>query len=98
MGPGKWALVSGPLGYGKSTLAGELVRSAGAPYAWVNVDARDDLPRFAQHFVAALAAIDEHAGAEAKLALETAASDEELGAAIANDVISLDGNGVIVID
>jgi len=60
----KLTLVSGPAGYGKTTLVTEWLQGAGRAVAWLSLDEADNEPRrFLTYLVAALRAVDEKLGA-----------------------------------
>ena len=97
LGAGGWALLSAPAGYGKSTLASELVHAADSQ-AWITVDELDDLPRFAIHVLAACDPLGDRIGAETRLALDGAASEQALGDALLGDLLELERELVLVVD
>lgn len=67
--PGAMILLSGPAGFGKTTLASEFVKSLPGPAAWVALDEGDNDPvRFWSYFITACQSLQAHFG-EAALAL-----------------------------
>lgn len=67
--PGAWALLSGPAGFGKTTLLGEFIERYQKPVAWLSLDAADNDPaRFWTYFVTACQSIQPGLG-ESALAL-----------------------------
>ena len=53
--PGSFALLSGPAGFGKTTLLSEFVAALGLPVAWVSLDEGDNDPiRFWSYLITSL--------------------------------------------
>ena len=95
-------LLSGPAGAGKTTLLGQWLAARGRPVAWLTLDARDDAPGVLAHLVAALQPQAPGTGRAALglLRLPGAVPPADLGAALADELAALPGDGeaVVVID
>ena len=67
--PGRVVLLSGPAGFGKTTLLSEFVAASGRAAAWVSLDEGDNDPiQFWRYLIAACQTVQPEAG-EAALAL-----------------------------
>ena len=67
--PGSFALLSGPAGFGKTTLLGEFVTQLHQPVAWVSLDEGDNDPvRFWSYVITACQSVQPGVG-ESALAL-----------------------------
>ena len=67
--PGAWTLLSGPAGFGKTTLLSEFIELYRQPVAWLSLDTADNDPtRFWTYFIAACQSVRAGVG-EAALAL-----------------------------
>lgn len=64
--PNTWGLVSGPAGFGKTTLVSEFIKQYRQPVAWLALDDADNDPiRFWTYFIAACQALEAGIGAAA---------------------------------
>ena len=69
--PGSFALLSGPAGFGKTTLLSEFMAALQQPVAWVSFDAGDDDPiQFWSYVIAACQSIEPEVGESALSLLE----------------------------
>jgi LuxR family maltose regulon positive regulatory protein len=95
-------LLSGPAGFGKTTLLSQWLAAppAPCPAAWVTVDDRDDVPGFVGHVLAALRARAPGTGRTTLglLRLPGAVDPVDLGAALADELAVLPGEVVLVLD
>jgi LuxR family transcriptional regulator, maltose regulon positive regulatory protein len=93
-------LVTGPAGFGKSTLVASWLEDVTMPWAWLSLDAADNQPRrFLRYLVAALRQIDPSLGAELleQLAADPPAYDELL-AALLNALAARERPCALVLD
>ena len=91
-------LLSGPGGYGKTTLLRQWL--AGRPAAWITLDARDDPTTCVTHLVAAVRRLAPGAGRSTMgmLRLPGTVAPADLGAALAEDLTALDAETFVVLD
>lgn len=100
----KLLLVIAPAGYGKTSLLIDLAHEIETPLCWYSVDSLDrNLPRFVNHFIAAISQRFPHFGAESKAFLQSLASAQgtvdQLITVIVNELYEKVGEQfVIVID
>lgn len=99
--PGSFGLLSGPAGFGKTTLLSEFAAALRQPVAWVSVDARDNDPiRFWSYVIAACQSVQVKAG-ESALALLQLPQDlpvETIPSLLINDLAELDQELVLILD
>ncbi len=97
----KLTLVSGPAGYGKTTLVSTWVRGLRIPIAWLSLDEADNDPvRFLSYLVAALQRANPTVGQDVRDALEASqlsSLDWAIGALV-NDLAALSGDLLLVLD
>jgi LuxR family maltose regulon positive regulatory protein len=98
---GKLTLISASAGFGKTTLVSEWIASCQRPVAWLSLDEGDNDPaRFLIYLVAALQKIAANIGAGAMAVLQSPQppSTESILTALLNEITTLSGNFVIVLD
>ncbi len=99
--PGSFALVSGPAGFGKTTLLAEFAARLGQPLAWVSLDEGDNDPiQFWTYLITACQTVVPSAG-ESALALLGAPMPlpaEAVPAMLINDLTRLESPLVLVLD
>jgi LuxR family maltose regulon positive regulatory protein len=99
--PGTFVLLSGPAGFGKSSLLGEFVAQLQRPVAWVSLDEGDnDAVRFWSYLITACQSVRPGVG---ESALELFKSPlplpyDAIPSILVNDLAELDGNLVLVLD
>jgi LuxR family maltose regulon positive regulatory protein len=87
--PGSFALVSGPAGFGKTTLLSEFIAGHQQPAAWVSLDEGDNDPlRFWMYLIAACRSILEDVGESALELVGTPQrlSDDTIPTLLINDL------------
>jgi LuxR family maltose regulon positive regulatory protein len=93
--------ITGPTGFGKTTLVNLWITHRGVPFAWVTLDANDNDPvRFWAYIITALRTIDPAIG-KTTLAILTAsqpASFRVILTPLINDLIHTTGLGVLVLE
>ena len=99
--PGTWALVSGPAGFGKTTLLSEFIEQYRQPVAWLTLDGADNDPiRFWTHFIAACQSLEAGVG-EAALGLFRStqpAPEDAVPTILINDLAGREHKLVLVLD
>jgi LuxR family maltose regulon positive regulatory protein len=99
--PGSFTLLSGPAGFGKTTLLSEFVAQLQQPAAWLSLDEGDNDPiRFWTYLIAACQTVQNGAG-ESALALLSSPllqAYQVFPAALINDLVRLDRDLVLVLD
>lgn len=99
--PGSFVLLSGPAGFGKTTLLGDFVSELKCPVAWVSVDEGDNDPiRFWTYLITACQSIQRGVG-ESGLALLQSPQplpDETIPTLLINDLVKLKNDLVLVLD
>ncbi|HSB03016.1 MAG TPA: AAA family ATPase, partial [Anaerolineales bacterium] len=99
--PGSFVLLSGPAGFGKTTLLSEFVAELQRPVAWVSLDEGDNDPiRFWTYLLTACQSIRRGIG-ESGLALLQSPQplpDETLPTILINDLVRLGADLVLVLD
>ncbi|MBK8905490.1 MAG: AAA family ATPase [Anaerolineaceae bacterium] len=98
----KLTLITGPAGYGKTTLASQWIAQMERPVAWLSLDAADnDEARFLAYLFAAIGTVREEIG-EAALARLTSTylynDSEAILTALLNDLALGEETAVIVLD
>jgi LuxR family maltose regulon positive regulatory protein len=93
-------LLSGPGGAGKTTLLGQWLAAREPPAAWLTMDDRDDAASLVVHLVAALRPRFPDAGRATLglLRLPGQVAPADLGAALAEDLATLEDEAVVVLD
>ena len=97
----KLTLISGPAGFGKTTLVSEWIASCGRPVAWLSLDEGDNEPaRFLNYLIAALQTIatDIGEGVLPMLQSPQPPSAESILTALLNEITIMPDNFVIVLD
>jgi LuxR family transcriptional regulator, maltose regulon positive regulatory protein len=99
--PGAWALVSGPAGFGKTTLLGEFIDRYNQPVAWLSLDEADNDPnRFWTYFVAACQSVRPGLGNSA-LALSQSPQgvpEDAIPTVFINEMAGQEGDLLLVLD
>ena len=99
--PGAWVLLSGPAGFGKTTLLAEFIDQYRQPVAWLSLDAADnDTARFWTHFIKACQSVQPEIG-ESVLALFRSPQpvpDESIPTILINEMTGQERNFVLVLD
>ncbi len=99
--PSSFVLLSGPAGFGKTTLLGEFVTELQRPVAWMSVDEGDNDPiRFWTYLITACQTIQRGVG-ESGLALLQSPQplpDETIPTLLINDLVKLKNDLVLVLD
>ena len=99
--PGSLVLLSGPAGFGKSTLLGEFVAQLQRPVAWVSLDEGDNDPvRFWSYLIAACQSVRPGVGESALALLKSPQPlpDDAVPTILVNDLAGLDSDLVLVLD
>ena len=99
--PGSFVLLSGPAGFGKTTLLSEFVVEYQRPVAWVSLDKADNDPiRFWTYLSTACQSIQHDIGESALALLQTPQRlpDETIPTILINDIHSSDTDFVLVLD
>src|SRR6266508_6383596 len=99
--PGSFVLLSGPAGFGKTTLLSESVAEYQQPVAWVSLDEADNDPiRFWTYLITACQSIQSEIGESILPLLQTPQifPDETIATILINDVCSSDLDLVLVLD
>jgi LuxR family maltose regulon positive regulatory protein len=99
--PGNLILLSGPAGFGKTTLLSEFVHQLPHCVAWVSLDEADNDPiRFWTYVIAACQSVQPEIGesALALLQLPQPLPDETIPTLLINDIVRLQKDIVLVLD
>ena len=99
--PGRFTLLSGPAGFGKTTLLSEFVARLQLPVAWVSLDEGDNDPvRFWSYLIAACQTVQAGVGASAQTMLQSPQPlpEEMIPTILINDIASLDRELVLILD
>ena len=98
----KLSLITGPAGYGKTTLTSQWIAQMERPVAWLSLDANDnDEARFLAYLFAAIGTVREEIGEAALARLTTTYLYNETEAiltALLNDLALGEGTTVVVLD
>ena len=98
---GSFVLLSGPAGFGKTTLLSECATQLQHPVAWVSLDEADNDPiRFWTYLITACQTIQREIGESALELLQTPQSlpDEIIPTLLINDLVKLKNDLVLVLD
>lgn len=99
--PGSLILLSGPAGFGKTTLLSEFVNQLPHCVAWISLDEADNDPiRFWTYVIAACQSVQTEIGesALALLQLPQPLPDETIPTLLINDIVRLQKDVVLVLD
>jgi len=99
--PGSFVLLSGPAGFGKTTLLSNFVTRLRQPVAWVSLDEGDnDYHRFWTYLITACQSILEGVGQEVLELLSTSQPlpDETVPTLLINDFVRQSGSVALVLD
>jgi LuxR family maltose regulon positive regulatory protein len=99
--PGQHVLISGPAGFGKTTLLGEFAARYSQPVAWYSLDESDNDPgRFWAYLVEACQKVKEGFGESARsmLSMHQSLPPETIPMLLSKDLLTLDGKLVLVLD
>jgi len=99
--PGSFALLSGPAGFGKTTLLSEFVAEYQEPVAWVSLDEADNDPiRFWTYLITACQSIQPEIGESGLALLQSpqALPDETIPTILINDIDGLGNDLLLVLD
>jgi len=99
--PGSFALLSGPAGFGKTTLLSEFVKQYKQPVAWISLDEGDnDFSQFWTYLIKASQSILDGVGQAALELLGTPQSlpDETIPTILINDFVTQAGPVLLVLD
>lgn len=99
--PGTFIMLSGPAGFGKSTLLGEFVTQLQQPVAWVSLDEGDNDPvRFWSYLITACQSVRPGVGESALELLKSSLPlpDDAVPSLLINDFSELDSDVVLVLD
>jgi len=99
--PGSFTLLSGPAGFGKTTLLSEFVARLKRPVAWLSLDEGDNDPiRFWTYLIVACQTVQDGVG-ESALALFSAPQPlpvEAIPSILINDLAELDHDLILILD
>jgi LuxR family maltose regulon positive regulatory protein len=99
--PGSFVLLSGPAGFGKTSLVSDFVKWLQHPVAWVSLDGGDDdYPRFWTYLITACQSILEGVGDTALELLRTPQPlpDETVPTILINDFVTYSQSVMLVLD
>jgi LuxR family transcriptional regulator, maltose regulon positive regulatory protein len=98
---GSFALISGPAGFGKTTLLSEFVEQLGGPVGWVSLDEGDSDPvRFWTYLITACQSVQPNVGESALALFQTPQSlpDDAIPTILINDMAGLKGDLILILD
>src|SRR3990172_466632 len=99
--PGSFTLISGPAGFGKTTLLSEFLARLRWPVAWVSLDERDNDPiRFWTYLITACQSVQEGVGESAQALFDTLQPlpGDTIPTILINDFARLQCKLVLVLD
>jgi LuxR family transcriptional regulator, maltose regulon positive regulatory protein len=99
--PGSFVLLSGPAGFGKTSLLSEFAADLQRPLVWISLDESDNDPiRFWIYLLTACQSIQSEIGVSALGMLQSPQQlpDETVATILINDVVRLDTDLIIVLD
>jgi LuxR family maltose regulon positive regulatory protein len=99
--PGSFVLLSGPAGFGKTTLLSEFTTEFRRPVAWISLDEADNDPiRFWTYLITACQSIQPEIGESGLALLQTLQPlpAETIPTILINDLVRLDVDLVVVLD
>ena len=99
--PGSFALLSGPAGFGKTTLLSEFVEQFGQPVAWVSLDEGDNDPiRFWTYLITACQSVQAEVGESALALFQTPQPlpDDTIPTILINDLVGLESDLILILD
>ncbi len=99
--PGSFVLLSGPAGFGKTTLLSEFVVQLQLPVAWVSLDEGDNDPvRFWSYLIVACQMVQAGVGASAQTMLQSPQPlpTDTIPTILINDLANLDHELVLILD
>jgi len=99
--PGSFVLLSGPAGFGKTTLLSEFVEQLGQPVAWVSLDEGDNDPiRFWTYVISACQLVQSKVGESALALFQTPQSllDDAIPTILINDLVGLENDLILILD
>jgi LuxR family maltose regulon positive regulatory protein len=99
--PGSFALLSGPAGFGKTTLLSQFAVEFQRPVAWLSLEAADNDPiRFWTYLIAACQSVQPAIGESGLALLQTPQSlpDETIPTILINDLVGLENDLVLILD
>jgi LuxR family maltose regulon positive regulatory protein len=98
---GSFALLSGPAGFGKTTLLSEFVEQLGRPVAWVSLDEGDNDPiRFWTYLITACQSVEPKVGESALALFQTPQPllDDAIPTILINDLVGLESDLILILD
>jgi len=99
--PGSFVLLSGPAGFGKTTLLSEFVGQLGQPVAWVSLDEGDNDPiRFWTYLITACQSFQPKVGESALAFFQTSQPlpDDAIPTILINDLVRLESDLILILD
>jgi LuxR family maltose regulon positive regulatory protein len=99
--PGSFALLSGPAGFGKTTVLSEFTEQFGQPVAWVSLDEGDNDPiRFWTYVINACQSVQAKVGESALALFQTPQPllDDAIPTILINDLVGLESDLILILD